>query len=124
MKLGFECTVPNFSFERHLLGVAPQALQVIVLARLGGEDVDQIIAVIGQNPFGVFESFHADRIFAALVELRADLFADGLNLLGVGPAADHEEVGERGDFAQVKHTDVDRFFRFRGADCGKPGWDG
>jgi len=63
--------------------------------------VNQIIAVVGQDPFRVGESFHADRIFAALVELQANLFHDGLDLLGIASTADHKEIGEAGYFAQV-----------------------
>jgi hypothetical protein len=53
--------------------------------------------------------------------LQSDLLGNGLDLPGVGPGADHEEVGKRGDLAQVKDPDVGRFLRFGGADCDEPG---
>jgi hypothetical protein len=71
--------------------------------------VDQIIPVIGQNPFGVLETFHTDRVFAALGELPADLFDDGLDLFGIASAANHEEIGEGGNFTQVQNTNVESF---------------
>jgi len=82
--------------------------------------VDQIIAVIRQNPFGVFEAFHADGIFAALIELLADLFHDRLDLLGIASAADHEKIREGGDFAQVQNANVEGFLRFGGSNGGEP----
>lgn len=63
--------------------------------------MNHIIAIIGQNPFGVREAFHADGIFAALFQLLADFFHDRLDLLGIASTADHEEIRERGYFAQV-----------------------
>jgi len=98
----------------------PQPLQVVIRARLRGENVDEVIAVIGQYPLGVVETFHADRVLAPLCQLRADLFADGLNLLGIRAAADHKKVCERRDLAQIKHSNVDRFLRFGGSDRGEP----
>lgn len=87
----------------------PQALQFIKGARLGREHVDKIVAVIRQNPFSVGKSFDADRIFAALIELLAYLFHNGLNLLRVIAAADHEKIGERGDFAQIQNSNIGGF---------------
>jgi hypothetical protein len=82
--------------------------------------MDQKIAVIGQNPFGVGKSFHADRIFAAPFQLLADLFHDGLDLLGIAPAADHEKVGEAGNFTQIQNANIEGFFRFGGSNGGEP----
>ena len=107
--------------NRHRLGVPPQAFQVVVFSRFRGEDVNQKIAIVGQHPLGVLETFHAYGTFTALVQLRADLFGDGLNLFGVAAGGDYEEVGERGDFAQIEHSNVGGFLRFSGAGCDEPG---
>jgi len=40
------------------------------------------------------------------LQLRSDLFRDGLNLSRVAAGADHEKIGERGDFAQIQNTDI------------------
>jgi hypothetical protein len=82
--------------------------------------VDQIIPVIRQNPFGVGEAFHADGILAAPFQLLADLFHDGLNLLGIAPAADDEKIGEGGDFAQIQDANIEGFLRFGGSNGGEP----
>ena len=82
-------------------GLAPEALEVVIDSGFFGEDVDQVVAVIGKHPFGVGVAFDADRVFAALFQLQADLLGDGLDLLGIGSAANQEEVGEGSDLAQV-----------------------
>jgi hypothetical protein len=55
-----------------------------------------------------------------LIELLADLFHDGLDLLGIASAADHEKIGEGGDFAQVQHANVQGFLGFGGSNGGEP----
>jgi hypothetical protein len=86
--------------------------------------MNQVIAVIRQDPFGVCEAFHANRIFAALIELKADLFHDGLHLLGIASAADHEKIREGGDFAQVQNANVEGFLGFGGSNSGEPRGNG
>jgi len=92
--------------NRHHLRVPPQALEFIEGARFWREDVNQVIAIIGQDPFGVGEAFHADGIFAASFKLLADHFHDGLDLLWIASAADDEKIGEGGDFAQIQNANV------------------
>jgi len=104
--------------------VAPQSVQIVVGARLFREHVDEVIAIIGQYPFGVREAFHAHRTLAAFIELPADLFSDGLNLFGIATGADYKKVGEGSDVAQIQHADVDGFLRFSGAGRGQPGRSG
>ena len=96
-------------------GVAPQSIQIVIGARLFGENVDQVIAVIGQYPLGVIETFHAHRTLAAFVQLAADLFRDGLDLFWIAAGGDYKKIGERSDIAQIQHADVGRFLRFSGA---------
>lgn len=90
-------------FVRNLdgFGVPPQSIQIVIGAGLFGEHVNQVIAVVGQHPLGVLKTFHADRMLAAFLQLAANLFGDGLNLFRVATGADHEEVGEGGDIAQI-----------------------
>jgi hypothetical protein len=82
--------------------------------------MNQVIAVIGQYPFGICETFHAHWTLAALVELTADLLSDGLNLFGIATGADYKEIGEGGDIAQIQYADIGRFIRFSGTGGGKP----
>lgn len=83
--------------------------------------MDQVVAVIGQHPFRVAKAFHADGMFATLIQFRSDLLGDGLDLPRIATGAHHKEVGKRGNLAKVENPNVDRFFRFGGADCGEPG---
>src|SRR5579863_9340464 len=106
--------------NRHFFSVPPEALQFVISARLGREDVDQAIAVVCEDPLGIREAFHAHRIFAALFQLKRDLFDDSLTLLRIRAGADYEEVGERSDFAQVEYANVERFLRFSGANSSEP----
>jgi hypothetical protein len=57
--------------------------------------MDQIVAIIGQYPFRVLKALDAYRVLASFLQLQADFFTDGLNLLGIGPAADYKEIRER-----------------------------
>lgn len=77
----------------------PQPIEVVINARLRRKDVDQVVAVIGQYPFGVFETFDTHGIFAALGQLASDLFADSLDLFGIAARADDKVIGERRDLA-------------------------
>jgi hypothetical protein len=54
-------------------------------------------------------------VLASFLQLQADFFADGLNLLGIGPAADYKEIRERRNTAQIQNPDIDCFFGFGGA---------
>ena len=106
--------------DGHHFGVPPQPLEFIKRARFWREDVNQIIAIIGQDPFGVCEAFHADRILAALIELQSNLFHDGLELLGIASATDHEKIREGSHLAQVQNANVEGFLGLGGPNCGEP----
>ena len=98
----------------------PQPLEFIERPRFGREDVNQVVPIIGQNPFCICEAFHADRILAAPFELLANLFHDGLDLFGIVSAANHEEIGESGNLAQIQNSNVDGFLGFGGSNGGEP----
>ena len=101
--------------------MAPQSIQIIVRTRFFREHVNQVIAVVGQYPLGVCETFHAHWTLAAFIELTADLLSDGLNLFGIATGADYKKIGEGGDIAQIQYADVGRFLRFSGAGRSEPG---
>jgi hypothetical protein len=103
------------------LGVTPQTIEIVVGTGFFGENVNEVIAIIRQHPFGILETLYTHGEFSDIVKLATDLFGDGLNLFGVAAGGDYEEVGERGDFAQIKHSNVGGFLRFSGAGCDEPG---
>ena len=82
--------------------------------------MNQVVAVIRQDPIGVLEAFHADRIFTALSEFLSHFFHDGLDLLGITSAADHEKISEGSHLAQVQNANVEGFLRLGGSNCSEP----
>jgi len=92
--------------ELHFLGVAPEALQVVILAGLFAKDVNQEVAVIQQNPFGVLIALHAIGTLPKFAKLRLHFVGNRLNLPRVGAAGNDEKVGKRGDVAQVQNGDI------------------
>lgn len=81
--------------------MAPEPFEIVEGPGFFGKHVDQVVAVIGQDPVGVLEAFDTERVLAPIGELCANFFADGLDLARIGPRADNEEICERRDFAQV-----------------------
>ena len=82
--------------------------------------MDQEIAVIHQDPFGVIVTFQTDRQFAYLLQPQLDLSTDRLMLPGVRPVADDEIVREARNRPEVKNRDVVGFLRLSRSDCGQP----
>jgi hypothetical protein len=100
--------------------VTPQAFQFVVGARFFRKHVDQIVAVVGENPLRIVETFDAHRVLATIGELLAYLFADRLDLAWVRTRTDHEEVGKRSNLAQVQYAYFNCFLGGGGADGGQP----
>lgn len=63
--------------------------------------MDQVVAVVCQNPVGVFKPLHADRVFASFFQLESNLFANGLDLPGIRSGADYEKIGKGCDLPEV-----------------------
>lgn len=85
--------------------------------------MDEVIAVVGEDPLGGVVAFEAVGQIAVLaLELEADFVGDGLGLARVGAGADYEMVGEGSDAGKVEDDDVDGLFFTCGADGGEPGW--
>ena len=106
----------------YVLGVAPEAFQVVVGTGFLFEDVDYEVAVVYQHPFAAVVAFYADCQFACVLELDVDFVADGLILFGTGSRADDEIVAEAGYFAKVEHLDVGCFLGFCRSYCAEPAW--
>ena len=122
----------EIGFQRGLLlgdwhqpGAAPEALEAIVFAGFGRENVDEEVAIVGKYPLGLLVAFDADgQLTGGLLEMEADFIGDGLDLAGIGAGADDEEIGEGSDAGEVENLDIGGFLRFGGADGGEPGRDG
>jgi len=84
--------------------------------------VNQHVAVIGQDPFGLVITFDTRRELAGLLfELDCDFVANGLNLPLIGAIANDKEVRERGNAGEVENLDVRRLLGFGGAYGNEPG---
>jgi len=101
--------------------VAPQPVEIIVEARLLGENVDDHIAVVHQDPFGIVVAFHRNGQLPAQFHEAGYLITDGLILALVGSAANDEIVRKAGEGAQVKHLDGGGFLGLGRADTFQPG---
>ena len=80
----------------------------------------QKIPVVGQDPFGLRVAFETMRQLAIGLQGEADLIGDSLNLFWIGPRADDEVVGERGNPGQIQDVNISGFFRFGRADRNQP----
>jgi hypothetical protein len=100
--------------------VAPQAFQVVILAGLRREYVNDKIAVVGQNPLGVVQPFHTERPLTDFLEALLHFLGNGLNLTRVGAGGDDEVVGKRGHVAQIEDANLGTFPRIDGAHGGEP----
>jgi hypothetical protein len=123
VEVGFQRGLLRGDFDE--LGAAPEAFEAVIFAGFGREDVDEEVAIVGEDPLGLFVAFDADGQFAGvLLELEADFIGDGLDLAGIGAGADDEEIGERCDAGEIEDQDFGGLFRFGRADGGEPGRDG
>src|SRR4051812_18814931 len=78
--------------------VAPEPLELVVVALLFEEHVDHEVAVVHEDPTLGVEALDAQRTVPARGrDLLLDLFDDGLDLAGVGPAGDHEPARDGQD---------------------------
>lgn len=80
--------------------------------------MDHEVAVVDQNPLGVFVTLQAGGVFAVALELLGDFVADGLDLARVGAGGDEEIVGEGGCLADVQNGNVTCLLRFSGVNRG------
>ena len=105
----------------YLLGVPPQALQIVERARTIEEDVHEEVTIVQEYPFPVVVALDVERQFSPLIlHLEMNLVSNGLVLAGVGPGADQEVVCEAGDLAKVQNSDVLRFLSLSRTDCRQP----
>ena len=98
------------------LGIAPQPLERVELARLRREDVDDEVEVVHQDPLGAVVALDVRRPHLRGAQRLLDGVGDRLHLPRVLSGAQHEEVGERRRVAQVEHDDVERLLVERRAD--------
>ena len=92
-------------------GISPETSEIVEIAGVAVEKMNDEIAVIEQHPLGGVVAFDADRAaIRARFELFVDLVSDRLNLPLVRAACDNEKFGKAGELAQIEPDDVERLF--------------
>jgi hypothetical protein len=87
--------------------VAPELLEAVVAARLRGEDVEDDVQVVDEDPVSLAIALDRPRRHAVVaLQALADLVIDRLRLASVPARAEDEEVRIRGDRPQIEDDDV------------------
>src|SRR5205823_6025964 len=96
--------------------VPPQLLEAVVLPRLGGEDVEDHVQVVGDDPAALGLAGDRRRQRALLLlEAAVHLVPDRLRLARVLPGREHEEVRVAAHGAHIEDEDVLRQLLLREA---------
>src|SRR6267143_646798 len=90
------------------LGRLPQALEFVIPPGLLGEDMNDEIDVVEQDPLGLAIAFDVSGVESGLLQAEFDFFSDGLDLARIGAAAYDEVVG-KGSRTLVQFEDGDFF---------------
>ena len=88
------------------LGVAPETLERVEIARLRREHVHDEREEIHEDPLRAIVALDVRRTHLGGAQRFFDAVGDRLHLPAVLAGAQHEEVGERGRVTQVEHDDV------------------
>src|SRR2546425_722420 len=102
---------------------APQALEVVIPARLLAEHVHDEISEVKKHPFGGAKAFAVAGRAADARKLFFHFLANGVHLRRAESGTDDEIVGERAEAAQVQEGDSGGFLILRRFD-GEPDYLG
>ena len=100
--------------ELDALGVAPQALEVVILAGALAENVHDEKSIIKQHPFGAGFAFAMRGAAAVAMQLFFNGLADSLNLRLAGAGAQQKIIGERAGAGKVQDGNVQSLFFLSG----------
>src|SRR5882672_4282749 len=101
-------SVSAFQTKVHAPGVAPQAIEHVVLAGLLVEHVDDDLDVVQQHPAPSRAPLDVPGALALLAELVLDRLGNRLDLHLARGRADEEVVADAVEVAQVERDQVDR----------------
>ncbi len=98
--------------EIELRGLPPEVLELVPLARLGGEDVEDRVEEVEHDPAGRALAVDPAGEHPVLVlQPQLHLVDDRLRLALVAACADRQEVGVGGERPHVEDDDLARPFR-------------
>lgn len=111
------------SFIAHFLklGVAPEAFEAVVFARLRIEDMHDEIHEVEQDPMRALAALDMPRLHAFFGKLLGDVIGNGAHLRVDGAGADDEEIRYARELAQIEDFHVFGFHFERklcGLQCG------
>jgi hypothetical protein len=104
----------------HHLCMTPEPFEVVVGTGRLRQNMNHKIPIIHQNPIGGVISFNADRQFTDSFQPLSDLIGNSVPLPLVRHRAYKEKIREGGDGAEVKNSNINRAFRFRGSGRNQP----
>ncbi len=88
-------------------GIPPQALQLVVGAGRGIEDVDDDVSIVEQHPLGLLDALPAQRLALIETQPALDLVDQCLDLPRGGPGGNHEDIGDDEELVNVEQDNVD-----------------
>src|SRR5690606_35674216 len=100
-----------------LLRTAPQALQVVELARGRLHGMHYHIAQIEQHPLAGFHAFTADRAHTLLLDLLKDIVGQRLDVTAGRTTGNHHEVADPGLPTHIDNGTVLGLHIFQCGDC-------
>src|SRR5262249_27220314 len=89
-----------------LAGVAPDLFEGVIGPGLGGEDVDDVVAVVDQHPAAFLRPLDPELHLAPALHLLNDLVGNGVALAPGRGRGDHEIVDEGRGLAEVQQEDL------------------
>ena len=108
--------------EGHLGSVAPEGFEVVEVAFVRLEDVDNHAVVIEHDPLAGGKTVGVGGETQIVAQFFADFAADGFEVRVAGAGADDKKVREAGNFAQIENADI--FGLFVGSRAGGGESDG
>jgi len=87
-------------------GVAPEVVQVVELAGIGAEDVEDDVDAIDQDPGFAFVAGGGEGGEVVFFAQLAHFLGDGAHLAGAGAGGDDEKIGDGGETADIEDDDV------------------
>jgi hypothetical protein len=104
---GLRCGERLFPARFDVRGIAPKVLEFIEFANVFAHDMNDHVEVIEDNPIGIDAAVGAARAdVLVFFEMFLDFVNDGAQVGFAGAGANHEIIGDAGDFSQVEDNDV------------------
>ena len=75
-------------------GIGPQPLEIVEVARLGVEEVNDDIAVVEEYPAAIVSAFSAKGSFTEFAELHLDIIGKRSDVAVGRARSDHEDIGD------------------------------